>query len=101
MLYVSGNILQQMEKFNYLGVVAYLRVTEGRARILIHVLVKLTQFCVSFIALWSQNASFQTLQICQLLNRSLFQSLPKVMNQGRIQPVRLGGWGAISAIFGS
>ena len=47
---------------------------------LIHGLVKLTQFCVSFIALWSQNGSFQALQICQFSNRSLFRSLPMVMN---------------------
>jgi len=31
---------------------------------LIHALVKQTQFCLSFIALWSQNGSFQTLQSC-------------------------------------
>jgi len=45
-----------------LGVVAYL--TEGGARRLIHGLVKLTQFCLSLIALWSQNGSFQTPQSC-------------------------------------
>jgi len=47
-------------------------VTEGGARRLIHGLVKLTQFCVSFIVLWSQNGSFETPQSCQFLNRSLF-----------------------------
>jgi len=31
-LQVSGNTLQQLEKFKYLGVVAYLPVTEGGAR---------------------------------------------------------------------
>jgi len=55
-LQVSDNTLQQLEKFKYLGVVAYLSVTEGGARILMHGLVKLTQFCVSLVALWSQNA---------------------------------------------
>jgi len=33
---------------------------------LIHRLIKQTQFCVSFIALWSQNRSFQTPQSCQI-----------------------------------
>ena len=42
----------------------HLRVTEGGARRLKHGLVKQTQFCVSFIALWSQNRSFQTPQSC-------------------------------------
>jgi len=32
--------------------------------VLIHGLIKQTQFCVSFIALWSQNGSFQTPQSC-------------------------------------
>ena len=41
----------------------------------IHGLAKQTQFCIRFIALWSQN-SFQTPQNCQLLNRSLFRSPP-------------------------
>jgi len=35
-------------------------VTEGGTKKLIHVLVKLTQFCVSFVALWSLNRCFQT-----------------------------------------
>ena len=58
----------------------YLRVTEGGARRLIHGLVKLTQFCMSFTALWSQNENFQTPQSCQFSNRSLFRSLPMVIN---------------------
>ena len=56
--------------------------TEFGARILIHGLVKLMQFGVSFIALWSQNGSFQTPQSCQSSNRSLFRSLPIVLNLG-------------------
>jgi len=40
----------------------YLRVTESGARRLMHGLVKPSQFCVSFIALWSWNGIFQTLQ---------------------------------------
>jgi len=63
-LHVSDNTLQQLEKFKYLGVVADLPVTEGGARRLIHGLAKLTQFCVSLFALWSQNESFQTPQSC-------------------------------------
>ena len=48
--------LQQVGKFKYLGMVS--RMVEG----LIHELVKQTQFCVSFIALWElRNGSFQTL----------------------------------------
>ena len=34
-------------------------VMEGGARILMHVLLKLTQFYVSLVALWSQNGSFK------------------------------------------
>jgi len=52
------------------------------ARRLIHGLVKQTQFCVSFIALRSRNGSFQIPQSCQFLNRSVFRSLPMVMNLG-------------------
>ena len=59
MLQVSGNALQVLEKFKYLGMVTYLPVPEGGARRLMHGLVKLTQFCLSLIALWSQNGSFQ------------------------------------------
>ena len=51
-------------------------------RRLIHGLVKLTQFCVSFISLWAQNGSFQTPQSCQFSNRSLFRSLLMVINLG-------------------
>ena len=59
MLQVSGNTLQVLEKLKYLGMVAYLPVPEGGGRRLMYGLVKLTQFCVSLIALWSQNGSFQ------------------------------------------
>jgi len=58
-LQMSDNTLQQLEKFKYLGVVTYLPVTEGGVRILMHGLVKLTQFCVSLVAVWSQNGSFK------------------------------------------
>jgi len=50
---VSGNTLQQVEYFKYLEVVFP---SDGRrsTRRLIHGLVKLTQFCVSFITLRSK-----------------------------------------------
>jgi len=50
MLQVSTKTLQQVETFKYLGV---LFTCDGRqsARRLTHRLVKLTPFCVSFIAL--------------------------------------------------
>ena len=78
---VSGNTLQQVEKFKYLGVVF---TSDGRRspRMWIHGLAKLTHFCVTFTPLWHQNGSFQTPQSCQFSNRSLFQSLPRVMNLG-------------------
>ena len=41
------------------------------------------QFCVSFIALWSQNWSFQTPQRCQFFNPYWFWSSPMVMNLGK------------------
>ena len=43
----------------------YSRVTGGRTRSLIHGLTKQAQHYMSFIALLSQNRSFQTLQSCQ------------------------------------
>jgi len=55
-LQVSGNTLQEVEKFNYLGVIF----TSGGRWRLIHGLVKQMQFCVNLIALWSQNGNFQT-----------------------------------------
>jgi len=56
---VSGTTLQQVKTFKYLGLVF---TCDGRRRPkrLIHGLVRITQFGVSFIALWSQNGSFQT-----------------------------------------
>jgi len=48
----------------------------------IHGSVKQMQFCVSFIALWSQNGSFQTSQSCEFLNKSLFRCSPVVTNPG-------------------
>jgi len=78
---VNGNTLQQVDKFNYLGV---LFTSDGRRSVmrLMHGLVKLTQFCVSFVDLWPQNGSFQSPQSCQFSNRFLFRSLPMVMNLG-------------------
>jgi len=58
----------------------YSRVTKVGTKRLIHGLVKQTQFCVSFIALWWRNWSFQTPQSCQFSNRSLLRSSPVVMN---------------------
>jgi len=57
-----------MVTFKYLGA---LFTCDGSrsARRLIHGLVKLTKFCVSVIALWPQNGSFQTPQTCQFSNR--------------------------------
>jgi len=76
MLQVSGNILQQVDKFKHFGVVFP---SDGRRnKGLIHGLVKQTQFCVNFIALCLQNGSFQTPQSCQFSNQSLFRSSPMV-----------------------
>ena len=74
-------ILQQVDKFKYVGVANNLRVTEGGVRRLIHGLVKLTQFRVLrdlYHSLWSRNRSFQTPQSSQFLNWSLFRSLPSL-----------------------
>ena len=76
MVQVSGNTLQQVETFKYLGVVF----TNVRTKRLIHGLIEKTQFCVIFIALWSQNGSFHRTQSFQFLNWSLFLSSPVVMN---------------------
>jgi len=53
--------------------------TEVWKRGLIHGLLKQTQICVSFIAPWLRNGSFQRTQSFQFLNRSLFRSSPVVM----------------------
>jgi len=84
MLQLSGNTLHTGagKEVLYLGVAFMSRVTEGGARRLIHGLIKQTQFCVNFIALWSRNGSFQTQRSCQFLNRSVFRSLPMVTNLG-------------------
>ena len=58
----------------------YSRVTVVGTKRLIHVLVKQTQFCVSFIAPWWRNGSFQRPQSFQFLNGSLFRSSPVNMN---------------------
>ena len=76
---VSCNTLQHVEKFKYRDCIY---VTEGGTGRLIHVMVKLTQFCVNFIALWWQNWSLQTLQSCQFLNQSFLRSSPVVINLG-------------------
>jgi len=64
MLQARGNTLQQLETFEYLWV-AFTCDERRSPRRLVHGLVKLTQFCVSFIGLWLQNGSFQTPQSCQ------------------------------------
>jgi len=64
-LKACDNTPKPVEKFKYLGVVAYAPITEGRTRRLIHVLEKQMTFCVSFHAPWSQNGSFQMQQSCQ------------------------------------
>jgi len=43
-------------------------------------LLKQTQFCMSFTAPWRRNGSFQRTQSIQFLNWSLFRSSPAVMN---------------------
>ena len=53
-LQVSGITLQQVEKLKYLGVV-FTSNRRWNKEINTYGSVKLTQFCVSFIALWSQN----------------------------------------------
>jgi len=58
MLQVSDNTLQQVERFKYHVVVL---TSDGRRnKETIHRLVKQEQLCVSSIALWRQNGSFQT-----------------------------------------
>jgi len=42
----------------------YSQVTEGKTGKLIHGLIEAAPFYVSYIALWKQNGSFQTLQSC-------------------------------------
>jgi len=49
---------------------------------LMHGLLKITQFFMNFIALWSQNKS-PAPQSRQFLNRSLFRSLPMILNLGQ------------------
>ena len=75
-LQVSGNTLQQVETFLWW----YLRVTEVGTKGLKHGYVKQTQFCVSFIASWWRNGSFQRTQSFQFSNRSLLRSSPMAMN---------------------
>ena len=54
------------------------RVTEIGTKIIIHGLVKQTQFYVSFITPWLRNGTFQRPQSFQFSNRSLFRSSPVV-----------------------
>jgi len=79
MLQVSGSTRQQVEKFKYLGVVAYFRLAErgddtriGKANAVLRELYR------SVVT----KRSFETPQNCQFLNRSLFRSLPMFMNLG-------------------
>jgi len=53
----NDNTLQQVEKLKYLGVV--FTNDERRTKRMVDDLKKQTQFCVSFMALRSQNGSFQ------------------------------------------
>jgi len=56
----SRNTVQQVEKFEYLGVVF---TSDGwRSKSLMQELAKQTQVCVRFIVQWSQNGSFQITQ---------------------------------------
>ena len=55
---VSGTTLQQVKTFKYLGLVFTCDWRRSPRR-LMHGLVRITQFCVCFIALWLQNGSFQ------------------------------------------
>jgi len=75
-LQVSENTLQQVGHSSSSG--WYLRVTKVGTKGLIRWLVKQTQFCVSFIAPWWRNRSFQRKQSFQFLNRSLSRSSPVV-----------------------
>jgi len=74
------NTLQQVEKFNYVAVVFTSdRGWSEEADIWI---VKANTVLRVFMALWSQNGRFQTPQSCQFSNRSLFRSLPMILNLG-------------------
>jgi len=75
-LQVSGNSLQQVETFKYLGVVF----TSGESRNKGIDTRKQTQFYKSSIALWWRNGNFQTPQSFPFLNRILFRSTPVVIN---------------------
>ena len=55
---------------------------DGTRSLKIHGFIKQTLFCVSFIALWSQNENFQTLPSCQFSKWSLFPSSTMIMNLG-------------------
>jgi len=64
MLQMSGNTLQQVEKFKYLGLVF---TSDGRQNEEIDTRIGKSNAVprVGFIALWSQNGSFETLTSCQ------------------------------------
>jgi len=79
-LQVSGNTLLCWRRSSTLG--CYSRVTKVGTKGLMHGYVKQTQFCVSVIAPWRRNGSFQRTQSFQFLNRSLFRSSPVVINLG-------------------
>jgi len=59
---VNGSTLQQVENFMYHGVVFTSDVRQNKD---IETRIEQTKFCVSFIALWSQNGIFQTPKSCQ------------------------------------
>jgi len=77
----------------------YLWVTEGEVTRLIHRLIKLMQFCMSLIVLWSQNGSFQAPRTCQFLNWSLFRSIPMVINLGSWLEIYCLKWKRRNGIF--
>jgi len=79
-LQVSGNTPLCWRRSSTL--VWYTGVKKVGTKGLMHGYVKQTQFCVSFIAPWRRNGSFQRTQSFQFLNRSLFRSSPVFINLG-------------------
>jgi len=74
------NALKQVEKSKYIDVVF---MSDGRWSDEVHGwIAKVNAVLHELIALWSQNGSFQTPQICLFFNRFLFRSLPMILNLG-------------------
>ena len=74
------NALQQVEKSKYIDVVF---MSDGRWSDEVHGwIAKANAVLHELIALWSQNGSFQTPQICLFLNRFLFRPLLMILNLG-------------------